>query len=942
MEVQQGKLINQEESLKRSIAELFRPIISSIPNPADQEQLEKNCQSFTHQLINYLNQYQQPQQQQQPQQPQQPQINPSQKENTLKRRRTESLDAKTQLLVNHRARSEPNNNNNPARLNPTLNIQRSDTQPKPTKAIPSAAREATITETHDHHPTDQQPSELESTTLHPTSNLIQEDDQEDPISDDLRLFIQNEIECGFDDMAYQFDDSLKDAKRELIMLNREYLEDLLEKLKGNDSSTSQNHIPPIPPTSPPTKIEAGSIGEKLKFKFENHLIDCYQDYLKQFVFAIGYSGLGTEPFDFQVHHHHQPDQPAPSEAQLDHKTPVIDPKDEESVVIKTKIESPSKEDLERNSLAIEKLVEEKLRSNREEIGRMVDEKVKSYNEEIGRMVEEKVRSTTEKIEEKLQEELTSNRTKVGLDDEKKLMSINQKIEEQLKEKIGEISAKTEQLVQGMLMSNSQKIERHIEEKLRPISEQTERIIDEKLTLTSQKIERHIQEELKPISEETERIIDERLTLTSQKIERQIQEELRPISKETEKMMDEKLISTSRKIERQIEEKLRPINEETEKIVQEKLNSYHKGLEKHAVEYRKGIRSEIVQCKEEMSKDLDSLIDQIEGLFLGEKDKLVNLHKQTDGLQQRIKRLEGVIEKETDPVLRRTSVLVSLGLIDSDHINQKLNLNIFLTKLNAHLKVNLGQIDIRDPERNPRIPLLQPHDHHEPESRPGTSNDPNQANTDINNSNTPRGSPPAIPSDPENLFFEKLIIKLLLRINETIRLQEEMPNGFDEEAPVDQDPHQDSHQDHPLQDQHQHQPPHQDQAHQKQDRQTDQSLQTEPHPDTHTFTDNQQLAHPGEEPSNHPNHHHCPPSNAINPLNQHQAQDINQVLQEFFDLNFRKFVWPKFSNLVFHLEQYLARGQISIRASSNSTQVLLWAWGTHSCREGLASNVAHLA
>jgi hypothetical protein len=30
------------------------------------------------------------------------------------------------------------------------------------------------------------------------------------------------------------------------------------------------------------------------------------------------------------------------------------------------------------------------------------------------------------------------------------------------------------------------------------------------------------------------------------------------------------------------------------------------------------------------------------------------------------------------------------------------------------------------------------------------------------------------------------------------------------------------------------------------------------------------------------------------------------LREFFDLNFRKFVWPKFSNLVFHLEQYLAR------------------------------------
>ncbi|EHS64326.1 hypothetical protein, variant [Puccinia graminis f. sp. tritici CRL 75-36-700-3] len=736
MEVQQGKLSNQEESLKRSIAELFRPIISSIPNPADQEQLEKNCQSFTHQLINYLNQYQQPQQ------PQQPQINPSQKENTLKRRRTESLDAKTQLLVNHRARSEPNNNNNPARLNPTLNIQRSqslnpstviipsnfktdipdhpstrsDTQPKPTKAIPSAAREATITETHDHHPTDQQPSELESTTLHPTSNLIQEDDQEDPISDDLRLFIQNEIECGFDDMAYQFDDSLKDAKRELIMLNREYLEDLLEKLKGNDSSTSQNHIPPIPPTSPPTKIEAGSIGEKLKFKFENHTIDCYQDYHKQFVFAIGYSGLGTEPFDFQVHHHHhhQPDQPAASEAQLDHKTPVIDPKDEESVVIKTKIESPSKEDLERNSLAIERLVEEKLRSKNEEIGRMVDEKVKSYNEEIGRMVEEKV----------------------GLDDEKKLLSINQKIEEQLKEKIGEISAKTEQVVQGMLMSNSQKVERHIEEKLRPISAKTEQVVQGMLMSNSQKVERHIEEKLRPISEQTERIIDEKLTLTSQKIERQIQEELRPISKETEKMMDEKLISTSRKIERQIEEKLRPINEETEKIVQEKLNSYHKGLEKHAVEYRKGIRSEIVQCKEEMSKDLDSLIDQIEGLFLGEKDKLVNLHKQTDGLQQRIKRLEGVIEKETDPVLRRTSVLVSLGLIDSDHINQKLNLNIFLTKLNAHLKVNLGQIDIRDPERNPRIPLLQPHDHHEPESRPGTSNDPNQANTDINNSNTP--------------------------------------------------------------------------------------------------------------------------------------------------------------------------------------------------------------
>ncbi|WAQ81669.1 hypothetical protein PtA15_1A1011 [Puccinia triticina] len=771
------------EHIQNSMVGLLAPIVEAIPSAPssiNHDQLEKNCQQFTIQLVNLFGQYHQASQQQQ--------FTEADSQNHKKRRRTNSFDAKPHP-DHHRARSEPN----PASSHPTSIHRSHSLNPTSNPAKPSPNEKPPIPITSDstsHQPSNQEP------TPQPRGHL--EGDVEDPISEELRMLIQSEIEAGIDNLALQIHDSLSDAKRELILLNHEFW----KTQTGEETSDPSTQHPPTssPLISPPTKIEAASIGEKLKFQFENHMIHCYKRYLEQFVFAIGFTGLGSEPLDFaQVHQ--QPLQQTPSEANLDNKTPDLDPKPEQSLST-----SPTKDELEKNSLVIKQLVEEKFRSN---------------SEEIGRMVEEKVKSNSQQNEQMLQEQLTSNRTKIGLDFEEKITAINQTIEQ------------------------------YLGEKLRPIGEQTERMVEEKLISNSQKSEREIEEKLESLRKESERTIEEKLS------------------------------STSQKIEDHIEERLSPITQATERMVQEKLQSYQEALEKQAVEYRKGIRSDIIQCREENSKDLDDLIGQIQRLFVTEKDKLSLLQKQTDGFQDRIAQLESLLEKETDPVLRRKAVLISLGLLESNHVNQKSNLSIFLTKLNDHLRVNLGQIDIQDPTWNPRLALGTPNGHHEPgENRAEPGADPSEARRGVNTPSTPR-MPQASATAVENLFFEKLLIQLLRRINETVRLQEGQPNGFNPEAPPDHD-----NQGHRVEDQNYQQPDHHpDQAHQNHNH------QGEHHPDTHGFPQDNILAHQ-------------PHSSDRPPL-----QEIHHILDEFFELNFKKFVWPKFSNLIFHLEQYLASQQV---------------------------------
>ncbi|KNE89205.1 hypothetical protein PSTG_17333, partial [Puccinia striiformis f. sp. tritici PST-78] len=106
--------------------------------------------------------------------------------------------------------------------------------------------------------------------------------------------------------------------------------------------------PTLTPTSPPTRIEVGSIGEKLKFQFENHLIDCYQQYLKQFVFAIGYAGLGDKPANYPLPKAQQQvppeaQQQALPEAQQERIVPETNLENKSSMIIDPKPEQSAQE-----------------------------------------------------------------------------------------------------------------------------------------------------------------------------------------------------------------------------------------------------------------------------------------------------------------------------------------------------------------------------------------------------------------------------------------------------------------------------------------------------------------------------------------------------------------------------------------------------------------------
>ncbi|KNZ54513.1 uncharacterized protein VP01_292g12 [Puccinia sorghi] len=753
-------------NIQKSIIDLLQPIIKAIPTTIDQAQLENNCQSFTTQLLQYINHLHSPQDH--------PSIHPE--STTLefksnKRRRTDSIGKFKQDSDNQRAQSEPN----PATLIPSdisLSLRSHSLNPP---ANSSSQEPAELPNQQQVNP-DHIISPTQCHSSGPITHFKEEDD--DPISEELRLCIQNEVQEGILELYNDFEDSLTEAKHELVLLNQAYLENLKE-VRQPTASKPEPTIPSAPATSLSTKIDVGSLGEKLKFQFESHIIDCYQHYLKQFVIAIGYTGVGTQrlyPPDFQF------EQQVPTEAVPNDKPSVLNTGP--TLVNPPEIKQPDqdafrsaeKPDLGKIYPEIEQWAEEKLKFNSDEIDRIVEEKLRSNSEKMERSTKEKFKSFTEKIQENVSERLKTSSEQAG---------------------------------------------------------------------------------------------------------------------------------------RSVEDKLKPINEETERMMEEKLKNYEKGLIGQALEYCKVIRSDINDFKEESSKDLDHLIAQIEGLFAERDQQLGKLQQQSEELSDRLIRLQKVTEKENDPVLRRSSVLLSLGLLESASSNQKSNLNIFLSKLNHHLKINLGQIIIQDPIKNSRFTLNQLDSLQKTENprEPGEENQ-DRCTTDANTAAiTPIISQST--SDPEELFYDKLILHLFLRINESIKLQQGIPNGFGghPEAPIGTDSAQKStttehhREDQPAEDpNHLHSLQH-DQPLQDGIPPTTQALQEHQHlSDLQTFPDNHAQEPSGSIP--HPSQPLHSSSNSLHPPHSPYLEYIHLALSEFFELNFNQFVWPKFSSLVFHLEEYL--------------------------------------
>ncbi|PLW11443.1 hypothetical protein PCASD_24652 [Puccinia coronata f. sp. avenae] len=708
-----------QQEMKNSILQLLQPILNGLPATAaiDPTHFEKNCESFTLHLLTHIHQLLED--------GHTTETNPRSK----KRRRTLSYDP----IDSKRAHSEPLFPIYPSHtpliarslsLNPPKKTQPTPptTHPRNLKIGTNESAQNPIQST----PVPNEPSHFVS-SLRPVTRF--EQDEEEDISEELRTFIQNEIEHGFYDLTTQFDESLTEAKHELALLNRAFLK---SRKKREDRSYSDTDSEDLTHTSRPTQMQVGSIGEKLKFQFENHLINCYQHYLKQFVHAIGYAGLGNQPLDLS--YHDQPGLQTDIEVKPDDKTIMTGP-DPTQLLASTNSEA-------------QKSAEGNIIGNSEIGIQMFEQTLKTNYEAIQQEVEGRLVSTVETMERVVQERLESSNQEAGQRLEKKFRSNNEKERLNLDEKLRLLS---------------QKIERSVEERLRSVNQSA-----------------GMNEELRLITEEIERHVEEKLGSNHNQVALDVEQKLKSMVKTVERNLHQKLTSNHEQAERDVEDQLKPFNEEMERMVDEKLQSHRKVLVKQAVEYRKAIRNEIRESKEVILKDLDSLVDQIESLFCEEKEKLVKLQNDTKALHEQLKRLEKAVEKETDPVLRRTSVLVSLGLLDSD--DSKSNLEIFLSKLNDYLQINLGQIVMQDPFDNSSTPQL-----HNPQA--------------------------------EKAFFQKLIIHLFLRINEIHVPQQE---------------------DQPLQE---------------------------------------------DQPSD--------------PL-----QHINFILGQFFDLNFQRFVWPRFCDLIDHLEQYV--------------------------------------
>ncbi|KNE89206.1 hypothetical protein PSTG_17334 [Puccinia striiformis f. sp. tritici PST-78] len=219
----------------------------------------------------------------------------------------------------------------------------------------------------------------------------------------------------------------------------------------------------------------------------------------------------------------------------------------------------------------------------------------------------------------------------------------------------------ERVIEELLRSNRDDIDRMVEEKLRSKfetdvekklrsnQEAMERHIEEKLKSNGLKIQQDFNDQKKVYDRTIEQKIEDSFSSNQEKLERNIEERLKLKIKQTSK--DEQTFNNE-KIEQRVEEELIKNREKMEESLEEKLKIFQTGLVQQALEYGRGTRGEIDRWRKEISADLDQLI---ESLFGEEQEKLEKLKTQAKGLQEQVKRLESEVEKESDPVLQRTSV-----------------------------------------------------------------------------------------------------------------------------------------------------------------------------------------------------------------------------------------------------------------------------------------------
>ncbi|KAI9628960.1 hypothetical protein H4Q26_018389 [Puccinia striiformis f. sp. tritici PST-130] len=312
------------------------------------------------------------------------------------------------------------------------------------------------------------------------------------------MYIQSEIENGLYEMANQFEQSLTDAKRELVELNRANLEK--QKRLVADGPSDPHPTPRLPPhhhrlgskwdRSEKTEISIRESSDRL---LSTQALPKAQQQVpsetQQQVLPETQQQVLPEA-QRQALPETQQERIVP-ETNLENKSSMInDPKPEQSAQEKI-VEESQREELVSNNQEMERVIEELLRSNRADINRMVEEKLRSKFETD---VEKKRRSNQEAMERHIEEKLKSNGLKIQqvFHDQKKVYdrTIEQKIEDSFS-------------------LNQEKLERNIEERLKLKIKQTSK--DEQ-TFNNEKIEQRVEEELIKNREKMEESLEEKLKI----------------------------------------------------------------------------------------------------------------------------------------------------------------------------------------------------------------------------------------------------------------------------------------------------------------------------------------------------------------------------------------------------------------------------------------------
>ncbi|KAH9470645.1 hypothetical protein Pst134EA_004572 [Puccinia striiformis f. sp. tritici] len=274
------------------------------------------------------------------------------------------------------------------------------------------------------------------------------------------MYIQSEIENGLYEMANQFEQSLTDAKRELVELNRANLEK--QKRLVADGPSDPHPTPRLPPHHHRLGSNILSTLPKAQQQVPSETQQQVLPETQQQVLPEAQRQALPET---------QQERIVP-ETNLENKSSMInDPKPEQSAQEKI-VEESQREELVSNNQEMERVIEELLRSNRADINRMVEEKLRSKFETD---VEKKRRSNQEAMERHIEEKLKSNDS-FSLNQEK----LERNIEERLKLKIKQTS-KDEQTF------NNEKIEQRVEEELIKNREKMEESLEEKLKMLSNRI-----------------------------------------------------------------------------------------------------------------------------------------------------------------------------------------------------------------------------------------------------------------------------------------------------------------------------------------------------------------------------------------------------------------------------------------------------------------------